>query len=105
MAGHQKNNKKQKGRPSRGLFWIFIISLVFSQLFAYTWIRTESTHLLLDISKRQDELAQKQAMNKALEVERDRLESDDRIIRIAKTKLELLPETSVPTVYLAGDKG
>ena len=100
-----KNNipKTYKKPPSRGLFWIFMICVVFIQLFAYTWVRTESTQTMLHISKMQGQLANKQTLNKALEVERDRLESDDRIIRIAKTKLGLLPETNVQTIYLSGE--
>lgn len=105
MAVKNNISKKHKKPQSRGLSWIFMIGLLFIQLFAYTWVRTESTQTILNISKLQGDLAGKQALNKALEVERDRLESDDRIIRIAKTKLELLPETSVETIYLAGDDG
>ncbi len=102
-----KNNilKKNSKPQTKGLSWIIIICLIFGELLAYTWIRTESTHTILRVSKAQETLAQKISYNKALSVERDRLKSDDRIIRIAKSKLNLSTDTSNPTIYLSGDEG
>ncbi len=100
-----KNNIPKRPSPPqhRGLFWIFIISLFFCELLAYTWVRTESRHTLLEVSKAQDMLAQSLAYKKALLLERDRLKSDDRITRIAKTRLNLKRDTLIQTIYLAGD--
>jgi cell division protein FtsL len=102
-----KNNiiKKNAKPQTRGLTWIIFICLIFGELLAYTWVRTESTHTILRVSKAQENLVWMKSYNKALSVERDRLKSDDRITRIAKSKLNLSTDTSNPTIYLSGDEG
>ncbi len=102
-----KNNipKKESQSQGNGLIWILLISLIFCELLSYTWIRTESTQMILRVSKNQKALMKKQSYQKALIVERDRLKSDDRITRIAKTQLNLSTDTSHQTIYLAGDEG
>jgi hypothetical protein len=102
-----KNNtiKKNTKPQTRGLAWIIIICVIFGELLTYTWIRTESTHTILRVSAAQGALVRKISYNKALSVERDRLKSDDRITRIAKSKLNLSTDTSNPTIYLSGDEG
>ncbi len=101
-----KNNiNKRPSRPQRrGLFWIFIIGLFFCELLAYTWVRTESRHTMQELAKAQDMLAQSLTYEKALQLERDRLKSDDRITRIAKTRLNLKKDTLIQTIYLAGEQ-
>ncbi|MCG8642120.1 MAG: hypothetical protein MI862_20515 [Desulfobacterales bacterium] len=89
----------------RAMTWILLISLFFCELLVYTWVRTESTQMQLRVSEAQKQLIREQAYKKALIVERDRLKSDDRIIRIAKTQLGLTADTSPQTVYLPGDQG
>jgi len=102
-----KNNlPKKKVRPQKSSFrWLVIISIIFCELLVYTWIRTESTETILRISKEQEAFVKKTSYHKALSVERDRLKSDDRITRIAKTRLNLLTDTLNQTIYLSGEEG
>lgn len=92
---------KKTIRPQKaGFRWIAVICLIFFELLAYTWIRTESTQTILRVSKAQEALINKNSYNKALLVERDRLKSDDRITRVAKTRLNLTTDTQNQTIYL-----
>lgn len=96
-----KADRKQKA----GFHWIIMIFLIFCELLVHTWIRTESTHTILRISKAQGVHAKEISYQKALFVERDRLKSDDRITQIAKTRLNLSPHTLNQTIYLSGEDG
>lgn len=97
----RKADQKQKA----GFHWIIIICLIFCELLVHTWIRTESTQTILRVSKAQGVHAKKTSYQKALSVERDRLKSDDRITRIAKTRLNLSTHTLNQTIYLSGEDG
>ncbi len=102
-----KNQSARKQiRPQRaGFRWLLIIGIIFCELLIYTWIRTESTQASIRVSKYRDSLAQQNSYFKALSVERDRLRSDDRITKIAKTRLNLSTDTSNQTIYLPGENG
>ena len=102
-----KNNIPQKRKPSQGngLVWFLIIGLFFVELLAYTWIRTESRHTLLRVSEARAVLSKKLDYKQSLLVERDRLKSEERIIRIARTRLNLIGEGPDQTIYLEGDEG
>ncbi|MCK5695381.1 MAG: hypothetical protein KAH62_02045 [Desulfobacula sp.] len=67
----------------------------------YTWVRTESIQTILRVSREQEVSAKKTSYRKALSVERDRLKSDDRITRIARTRLNLFTDTVNQTIYLS----
>ncbi|MFH2057313.1 MAG: hypothetical protein ABIJ59_00240 [Pseudomonadota bacterium] len=100
------NRPSKKSRPQRsGLRWLLIIGIFFGQVMIYTWVRTESTQMLLHVSKAQGVLTQEQSYKKALLVERDRLKSDDRITRIAKTRLNLSGDTALQTIYMNINEG
>ncbi|RLC25940.1 MAG: hypothetical protein DRH93_00440 [Deltaproteobacteria bacterium] len=106
-----KNNiSAKKIQPKKLNFWWFtIISIFFCQLLIYTWVRTESTQTIFRVSKVQENFIKKTSYNKALSIERDRLKSDDRITRIAKSRLNLSTDTVNQTIYLtktlSGDEG
>ncbi len=93
-------------KPQRaGYRWLLIIAIIFCELLIYTWVRTESTHATIRVSRYRDSLTQQNSYGKALSVERDRLRSDDRITKIAKTRLNLSTDTSKQTIYLPGENG
>jgi len=96
-----KNNIPRKIIQPRkaGFHWIVIICIIFCELLAYTWVRTESTQTILQISTLQKTLTEKSAYQKALSLERNRLKSDERITRIAKTRLNLSTATINQTIY------
>lgn len=100
-----KNNipKIRKRAQKTGFIWLGIIALIFSELLIYTWVRTQYTHTLLDVSSAQAMLEEMKSHNTTLEVERNRLQSEDRIIGYAKNHLNLIGETFVKTIYLPKD--
>ncbi len=101
-----RNNITKKIMPPQkvGFRWIIISSIIFCQFFTYTWIRTESTQTIIEISSIRNQLAKKLTYQNALLIERARLKSDDRITRIAKTRLNLLTSTLSQTIYLAPER-
>ena len=86
--------------PSNGLKWVLIISLLFGELLLHTWVRTGATQVTLEISQAQSRLADLLSYQRELTLERDRLKSDDRIIRIARSQLGLTDDVFNKTVYL-----
>lgn len=98
-----KNNIPPKSIQAKkpGFYWFVIISILFCELLFYTGVRTESAQTILRVSREQDVFAKKISYRKALSVERDRLKSDDRITRIAKTRLNLFTDTVNQTIYLS----
>lgn len=85
------------------LGWLLVIIVIFCQLLTYTWVRTESRQTISRISKAREAHAQKIAYNKALSVEKERLISDERITRIARTRLSLSNDISGQTIYFSGE--
>lgn len=96
---------KRAEPQTAGFIWLVIICLIFCELLAYTWVRTESTQTILRVSKAQAEYIEKTSYYRALSLERERLKSDDRITHIAKTQLNLSTDTLNQTIYLSGEKG
>ncbi|MBU1194188.1 MAG: hypothetical protein KKE62_02995 [Proteobacteria bacterium] len=100
-----KNNipARPAKQPKELLGWLLIIMVIFCQLLAYTWVRTESTQTILRITQARETHSRKISYNKALLVEKERLMSDERITRIAKTRLSLLEDTAGQTIYFSGE--
>ncbi|WP_300461354.1 hypothetical protein [Desulfobacula sp.] len=96
---------KAVAQQKAGFPWMIAICLIFCELLVHTWVRTESTHTILRVSEAQERYIQKMSYHKALSMERDRLKSDGRITRIAKTRLNLSIDTLDQTIYLSGEDG
>jgi len=92
-------------KKTKGTIWLLTIFVIFSELMAYTWIRTESTQVLLQISKTEELLLGKRSYHKALLAEKEWLKSDARITKIAKNRLNLTTVTMKQTIYLSGEDG
>jgi cell division protein FtsL len=86
-----------------GYRWLALILVLFCELMVHTWVRTESTQAILRISQAQAEITKKASYGKALAVERDRLKTDSRITRIARTRLGLSTNIFNQTIYLSGE--
>jgi len=84
----------------KGLRWFALILVLVCEFMAHAWIRTESTQAMLRISQTQAEIQKSLSYRKALGLERDRLKSDARITRIARTRLGLTSDVSGQTIYL-----
>ena len=87
----------------KGLRWLALILVLVCELLIHTWVRTESTQTMLRISNAQAGIQKLISYRKALHLERDRLKSDARITRIARTRLGLTTDTFTRTIYLSGE--
>ena len=97
----RKHTKQQKQRV--GYRWLALILVLFCELMVHAWVRTESTQTIVRISNAQAGITKSLSYGRALSVERDRLKSDARITRIARTHLGLSTDTFSQTLYLSGD--
>lgn len=95
---NQKHSAPKK--RSTGVKWLVLLFIVFGELLVHTWVRTKSTQAILDISSAQARLATLLSYQKELTLERDRLKSDDRIIRIAGSQLKMTSDVFNQTIYL-----
>ena len=91
------------GKKARS-HWFVIIFIIFCELLTYTWIRTQSLQTILQLSGNQQLITKKSSYQKALFIEIDRLKSDDRITKIARTRFNLLTDTLNQTIYLPASK-
>lgn len=94
-----------KTQPSQrvGYRWLALILVLFCELMVHAWVRTESIQAIVRISNAQTGITTSLSYGRALSVERDRLKSDERITRIARTHLGLSPDTFSQTIYLSGE--
>lgn len=83
--------------------WLALILVIVFESMAHAWVRTESTQAMLRISQAQTQIQTTISYRKALWLERDRLKSDARITRIARTRMGLTSEVSGQTIYLPGE--
>ncbi len=104
-----KNNiSKAPKMPQRvGYRWLFIIGVIFAELLVHAWVRTETTQTMIRISQAEKLGLKNTGYQRALSLEIDRLKSEDRIRRIAETRLNLIKDTGTNTLYLpkAADNG
>lgn len=98
-----KNNIPARRTRSHqnGFRWLMIISIVFCGLLTHTWIRTESTQTMIRISEAEKKLLKMLSYQKELSLEIDHLKSEDRIRRIARSRLDLLRDIGENTHYIS----
>ena len=82
------------------LKWVLILSVLFGELLLHTWVRTGATQVTLEISLAQSRLSDLLSYQKELTLERDRLKSDNRIIAIGQSQLDLTEEVFNQTIFL-----
>ena len=100
MANIKNSNRKSVKRKNTSLIWLMLIVFLFAELFVYTWIRTESTHMAFRISKAGAELSNKQSYNEALLMEKEWLKSYAQLTEIAGKHFKLSPVTLDKVIYL-----
>jgi cell division protein FtsL len=96
-------NPKIQPNQRVGYRWLALILVLFCELMVHAWVRTESTQTILRITNAQADITKNLSYGHALSVERDRLKSDARITRIARTHLGLSPDTFSQIIYLSRD--
>lgn len=83
-----------------GLLWFFLIIVLAGELICNAWIRSESNQAMIMIAKTEHRIQDLADYRQALGVEIERLKSDTRITRIARTRLGLSPDIFNETIYL-----
>lgn len=98
-----KNNISKAGKHSQraGLRWLLIIGILFCELLSHTWIRTANTQAMIRITQAEKQILKDTSYQRALLLEIDRLKSEDRIRRIAQSRLNLIIDTGKNTRYLS----
>jgi len=87
-------------RNRKGLRWFLLIMVLAAELICNTWIRSESSQAMIMIAKTESRIRDLADYRQALGVELERLKSEVRITRIARTRLGLTPDTFYQTIYL-----
>ncbi|MCG8548961.1 MAG: septum formation initiator family protein [Desulfobacterales bacterium] len=87
-------------QSQKGLLWFFVIIVLAAELICNAWIRSESNQAGIMIAKTETRIQDLTDYRQALGVEIDRLKSESRITRIARTRLGLAPDIFNPTIYL-----
>lgn len=95
--------KEQQNHPiqnRKGLRWFFLIMVLAAELICNAWIRSESSQAMIMIAKTETRIRDLADYRQALSVELERLKSEARITRIARTRLGLTPDIFNQTIYL-----
>ncbi|NWH04764.1 cell division protein FtsL [Desulfobacter latus] len=82
------------------LRWFLLIIVLAAELICNTWIRSESSQAMIMIAKTESQIRDMADYRQALSVELERLKSEARITRIARTRLGLRPDIFNQTIYL-----
>ncbi len=89
--------KKEQKRPTK---WLIFTSIFLLQLFFYTLIRLESSNARTQISKLQMKKQRLKANTSVLIVEKERLSSPERILKIARSSLNLSTPIAGQVFYI-----
>ncbi len=89
--------KKEQKRPTK---WLILTLIFLCQLFFYTLIRLESSQARTQISKLQVEKQKLKANTSVLIIEKERLSSPERILKIARSGLNLSTPSANQVFYL-----
>lgn len=100
MVSAKNKTKTQHNPAGFGFRWLIVLTVLFGQLLIYTWVRTETRHAMIDLSKARIKLTQAGERQKNLNFTINRLIAENRIREIAVNQLYLLSESNVPTIYL-----
>jgi cell division protein FtsL len=87
-----------------GVLWFFLIIVLAAELICNAWIRSESNQAMIMIAKTEHRIQELADYRQALGVEIERLKSDTRITRIARSRLGLAPDIFNETIYLSKGK-
>lgn len=82
------------------LRWFLLIIVLAAELICNAWIRSESRQAMIMITRTESQIRDMTDYRQALSVELERLKSEARITRIARTRLGLTPDIFNQTIYL-----
>ena len=100
MANRYRNGGQIKKQPGKAGRWLFIVLLLILELFAYTTVRLESMSARREIAEAKTENSRLASRTTALIVEKERLNSPERISEIAKSRLDMTMPSSDQVIYI-----
>lgn len=83
------------------LRWVLLIIVLAAELICNAWIRSESNQAMIMVARTESQIRDMADYRQALSVELERLKSEARITRIARTRLGLTPDIFNQTIYLS----
>ncbi|MDM8539653.1 hypothetical protein QUF90_01060 [Desulfococcaceae bacterium HSG9] len=86
-----KNKKVKSTNFKTTLIWTIIVSVLFAELFVYTWCRVQCTAIGYEIATVSDNYQELTALKNRLNIELETLKSPERIGEIAKQYYDLAP--------------
>ncbi len=89
--------EKEQKRPTK---WLIFTVIFLFQLFCYTLVHLESSHARTEISKLQNMRQRLRASTAVLMIEKERLNSPERILKIARSDLNLSTPSADQVFYL-----
>jgi cell division protein FtsL len=91
MTKEAKQEKMQNLKMS--LVWMVLLTIFMGQLLVYTWCRVQCVRIGYEISNETGKYQDLMMMQNNLKIELTRLKSPERIAKIAKNRLGLMPPT------------
>ncbi len=88
-----KNKKVKASNYRETLMWTLIVTILFAELFIYTWCRVQCTSIGYEIAEIADSYDDLNALKRNLNIELATLKSLERVGDIAKKHFELTPPT------------
>ncbi len=88
-----KNKKVKSSSFKATLIWTFVISVLFAELFIYTWCRVQCTAIGYEIAEISNNYQELTALKNRLNIELVTLKSLERIGAIAQQYYDLAPPT------------
>ena len=100
MPNSYKNGAKPKKKTGKAGRWFVIVFLLILELLVYTTVRLESMHAGQEIADLKEENSRLASRTTALIVEKERLDSPERISQIAKSRLDMAMPSSDQILYV-----
>jgi cell division protein FtsL len=100
MANRYKNGEQPKKQPGKVGRWLLIVLVLILELFVYTTVRLECMHARQEIGEAKAENDRLTSRTTALIVEKERLNSPERISDIAKSRLNMTMPSSDQVIYI-----
>ncbi len=95
-----KNKKVQSSNFKAALIWSIFISVLFAELFIYTWCRVQCTATGYEIAEISGNYQELTALKNRLNIELATLKSLERIEAIAKQYYDLAPPTQEQIILI-----
>jgi hypothetical protein len=95
-----KNKKAKSSNFKTALIWTIFVSVLFAELFIYTWCRVQCTAIGYEIAEISDSYQELTALKNRLNIELETLKSPERVGAIVKQYYDLAPPTQEQIILI-----